>query len=1092
MSTTLEIGSTQDDSSTAIPGPEPRPKRLRPAKDGHIAGRERVRTLGRGTAIGALFQAMVRWPGVWTVTHFPHVLKTGEGTHNGTAWTGPIDEIGQKMASHASEVHAKKDSAAIVLGTTDAGSADTECTSVTGLFLDNDGMGPIKPLLEILDLVGIARIHQARGDHDHLLLPIWPPLAPDAAEEAKAAHAHKYAFLLGVLSEICGLGCDPNSGSLSTLGFDASVANRFLFMCYLYSKREPTDPVPTTTWAPGLAIDFDRFLTGLGYVAPPPTPKVVHPLPDMADLPPLDQRIAMAREHLTELEPTISKTGAHTALAWACTDALRGFVLPRDVAKDLIEKHFTPRCLDKDGTTLRQWDEHLLDHKLNQVEDEHFGAEKPWGYRLTEIAEDRGFLDMIEEFMAEQTSARHESVLVLRNGTTPLALSCHRAANRHWKIEEPKSPPAYAACATRVDGIASVFDLLKSLEVDPHACIARTGLRAGCDREHVRTRDLVDEPKRWVPIEFAVALADVERPIDELGTKARGKLPEPFRDASCVVQWRHMPGKAPGPDALVLYFWANRAIDGQAFGRLVQRINKTRNGDDIRAPEPCSPLRTARPLFPVGTVDPYATRLVLLGGTRDVVDLPEDSTPPEPEQKTGEIDEATKARISDAFGTDRKHPYTEAEISAMCEKHGCTRAQLVRRLVIQSGGAFYLLFGGEYSRPFQHVEVVNQARNLLAPAHSLGVDLVTYREECRPKKVDELMADYGTACANRPVIDLSATFSRYDGNHRRFVDAPCPLRKLTPEYNDEIAKWLELLGGEKHDRLLDWIAVVTKLSIPAPALWFRGPTDCGKTLLALGLARLWCETEPCKLDEALSSWNGRIVECPLVFGDEKATVDARGNLMIDEIKRLISADSLTIYRKFLESMATIGAIRMLLAANNDKTIKLAGDLTEDDIAALAERFLFIVVGDAPVRFLRERGGRAFTGSWVSRDGIAKHALWLRDNRNVTPGRFACMPDACEMAEELRARNADPLADDIRHAIEHGAQHALGFGREKSPPIAAGATQITIKQVLEHVQGLDPARHDRRAANRVAEALQAMGWQRGWAHDERVWRAPTGT
>ena len=61
------------------------------------------------------------------------------------------------------------------------------------------------------------------------------------------------------------------------------------------------------------------------------------------------------------------------------------------------------------------------------------------------------------------------------------------------------------------------------------------------------------------------------------------------------------------------------------------------------------------------------------------------------------------------------------------------------------------------------------------------------------------------------------------------------------------------------------------------------------------------------------------------------------------------------------------------------------DLGQDDIEAVASKFLRIDVTDKPVNFLKALGGKQGTQDWVDGDRIAAHALWLKQNRVVVPG-----------------------------------------------------------------------------------------------------------
>ncbi|MFN0635577.1 hypothetical protein ACK0UN_28750, partial [Bacillus anthracis] len=67
--------------------------------------------------------------------------------------------------------------------------------------------------------------------------------------------------------------------------------------------------------------------------------------------------------------------------------------------------------------------------------------------------------------------------------------------------------------------------------------------------------------------------------------------------------------------------------------------------------------------------------------------------------------------------------------------------------------------------------------------------------------------------------------------------------------------------------------------------------------------------------------------------------------------------------------------------------------------------LHIRVGDEPVAFLREIGGRETTESWVAGGKIAEHTAWLEKNRPVVPAsRFFVEGDATDLQLQLLVNN----------------------------------------------------------------------------------------
>lgn len=400
-----------------------------------------------------------------------------------------------------------------------------------------------------------------------------------------------------------------------------------------------------------------------------------------------------------------------------------------------------------------------------------------------------------------------------------------------------------------------------------------------------------------------------------------------------------------------------------------------------------------------------------------------------------------------SLGIDRSAPYSPEEIRELESV-----APLSRRHVLQCGKLYYVHLAGEYRGPLVRDELGVACAQLLAPASTLGVTVYARDEQGNVefKRADRLVREYGQHLSGVE-FDLTGRPSRIERG--TLVQRACPLRELEPTFYPEVDEWLRLLGGRKAEALLDWIAVVTWLSSPAPALYLKGDAGVGKTLLALGLARLWTASKPTPLKHALADFNNELLRCPFVFADEKVPESWHGQPRTEELRELITASEHTINGKFRNLETARGAVRVLLAANNLKLISSREDLTLEDATALADRILF-VVPDAKARgWLEARGGRPFTESFVAGDRIARHALWLQEQarsgaRPVTQGKRLLLPGN---------------ADELTHKIMVGG----------------GLNWRVLSWV--HAFLLDPAKH---VAARAGKPFAAVVRENG------VWLAPT--
>jgi hypothetical protein len=344
----------------------------------------------------------------------------------------------------------------------------------------------------------------------------------------------------------------------------------------------------------------------------------------------------------------------------------------------------------------------------------------------------------------------------------------------------------------------------------------------------------------------------------------------------------------------------------------------------------------------------------------------------------------------------RERCYEPAEISALMRAAGARDAiDLERRWVIQDDGNFYLLEVGRngrpgYAGPFTTKSLGLAAEVRLAAAESAGV--VTWTESAGKRKAlagTEIAQRYGVV-AERVVVDIAAQQSSFDG--RVLTRAPCPRRAIEPRRSEVVENWLAALAGEALPRVLDWLAVVTDLRRECAALYLHGKTGAGKGLLAAGLARIWIKGGPPDLDDVLpggssGGWNNRLLDCPLVFADERVPKDIRGHVRTDDLRKFISDRYRTKKVKFESDGEIQGAARVIIAANNPTLLQAGANLTQEDIEAIAERLLYVEVSEAGKHYL-ESLPRERIEAFVQEDEIAAHVLWLAETRVVErQGRF---------------------------------------------------------------------------------------------------------
>ena len=358
-------------------------------------------------------------------------------------------------------------------------------------------------------------------------------------------------------------------------------------------------------------------------------------------------------------------------------------------------------------------------------------------------------------------------------------------------------------------------------------------------------------------------------------------------------------------------------------------------------------------------------------------------------------------RIREAFQGTREAPYTPQEIEALAQDAGLTVAEFRKHWIYQKGLSYYLRVGEDIRGPKVKGELTKCATVLLAPATTAGVDTYTLTPQGQaiPKSPEQLVEDYGTPVA-QVTASLIAQASYYDRATSSIVEAVCPIRKdLDPHQDAEVSEWLECFAGDNFERLNDWLALLPDLSEPLPALYLDGPPGAGKSLFAEGIARLWTTDQATKLEVLAKSFNSQITSCPVAFADEYMPAEYKGDKGTGRLRELIAGRSRPLTRKYLPDATLVGAIRLVIAGNNDSLISAEEQLTENDIQAIVDRILYLEIAHEASAYLAclPDLGKSFRFG----DRIARHVLWLSQNRAVVrQGRFGIRGEAGKLHRTL--------------------------------------------------------------------------------------------
>ncbi len=388
-------------------------------------------------------------------------------------------------------------------------------------------------------------------------------------------------------------------------------------------------------------------------------------------------------------------------------------------------------------------------------------------------------------------------------------------------------------------------------------------------------------------------------------------------------------------------------------------------------------------------------------------------------------------------------PFDETRILEWATENGCADdpERFHKQWIIRFHGANWVFVNGRYMSAVPDEDIRQSLLRDLARA-PVEIRYVDAHGKSETRPIAKILDDYCTV-PRRVQASLSLQKSFYDPREETFHEAVCPVRQsLKPESHPEILHWLQLFGG---DPLLDWVACVTLLGLPAAALYMVGPKGAGKNLLADGLARLWHRGGATGFETVVgTNFNDALTRCPLIFADEGIPKTER---ILEDLRRLIGARERPLNRKFMSTVNLDGYPRLLITANNDRVLQDTGaTLDAEDIAAVAQRIRIIHADEKPVDYvanIRNTKGHDYVESWVIDDKIARCALWLAENRKVNrQTRFLVSSDDPTLSEKIATGTKHVSA-----LLEFLARYMSDSTKIQSPRIKFGDGRLLVNTEL---------------------------------------------
>jgi hypothetical protein len=175
-------------------------------------------------------------------------------------------------------------------------------------------------------------------------------------------------------------------------------------------------------------------------------------------------------------------------------------------------------------------------------------------------------------------------------------------------------------------------------------------------------------------------------------------------------------------------------------------------------------------------------------------------------------------------------PYTPQQIARWASEQRCDPSEFFLRWIISAGKAFWVFSEGRYMPPIARDDLdVSLLRDL-----SRAPDVTLFYQKKEDGNlvyvgIKNILRDYSTV-ARHVEASLSLQKSYYDAATQTFHEAVCPMRPLEPVENPQIHKWLEMIGGDQSDLLLDWVSTYMNLARQTCAIYLHSGPGTGKCL----------------------------------------------------------------------------------------------------------------------------------------------------------------------------------------------------------------------------------------------------------------------
>ena len=270
-----------------------------------------------------------------------------------------------------------------------------------------------------------------------------------------------------------------------------------------------------------------------------------------------------------------------------------------------------------------------------------------------------------------------------------------------------------------------------------------------------------------------------------------------------------------------------------------------------------------------------------------------------------------------------------------------------------------------------------------------------------------------------------------------------PRTDLVPEFSPIVAAGIHRLAGDHADKLEHWIAGLTRQDVPCRALVLSGVRGTGKTLMLSGLARIWPGGAALMRQIVGRRFNDAALTSPFAIADDDSAPAESGEALAAFLRQAVSDREQKVEKKFSDVVRLEGCMRYAVATNDAVSLvqgAVSYKLNDESIAAFGERLLHIPVDSSARGWWGDDPGALVEG-----DVIARHALWLAQQRTEARERF--WVEEADASLRVLATISSGLRGDILLQIDQLTQGDVtvpGSGVE----LKGGAVLVSARGLIE--------------------------------------------